>query len=219
MKKIRTILSGSFGQSVSFNNEIIEFDATGCAEVSEELAEELVVNFPDVYYYDGNEAPTLIPTNINTDIDEDFASKFENGVVEKASVLEQAKLEEKVEFEAKLTSQKEELERNFEARLEEERVRIRQEVEQEMKVAKSNEEDISSNIKIESVTQQDDSDKKEELLEQQNRISSAEETLKAELLEMTKKEIIDAAGIDAETAKTFTNKDQLIQYIVDNKLI
>lgn len=58
MIKIKTALIGSFGNELSLEQGIIKFDHTGTAEVTEEIAEHLTSNFPDVYYVEEEEKPT-----------------------------------------------------------------------------------------------------------------------------------------------------------------
>lgn len=58
MTKIKTALAGSFGTEISTGMGPVAFDSTGVAEVSEEIAEYLKSNFPDVYYDADGERPT-----------------------------------------------------------------------------------------------------------------------------------------------------------------
>ena len=58
MTKIKTALVGMFGTTLSSSAGPVEFNAEGIAEVSEETAEYLKTNFPDVYYDAEGERPT-----------------------------------------------------------------------------------------------------------------------------------------------------------------
>lgn len=58
MVKIKTALKGSWGSEVSTGGGLVKFDENGSAEVSQEMAEYLMGNFPDVYYEDGEDEPT-----------------------------------------------------------------------------------------------------------------------------------------------------------------
>ncbi len=57
MAKIKTALKGSFNTTLSTSVAQVAFDADGIADVSQETADYLKSNFPDVYYDADGEAP------------------------------------------------------------------------------------------------------------------------------------------------------------------
>lgn len=220
MVKVRTVLTGTFGSYVNFRNEKIEFSSKGVAEVEESVAKDLIHSFPNAYYLDGEQAPSLKKKTPPPPVEADFRTKFAEGNSEKALSLV-AKEQERAEKEMKAKVREELREELLEQARQEAREELLKEQEAASKQTKQIEEDVDKrgpSQEDEGDNEGDDESENKEL-EQEDQHAAIREELDKEFTVKELKALIESSGNFEEEVYSTLKKPELINFVIKNELV